>query len=815
VANRIPLSVVLRRILATLAALLGVGVMAAWLVAPQWVRTPVPHVGLMVFNTALCIALLGCAAAFLDTRRQNLIFALGAAACVIAVWSILEHVGYAPFLIDLPDLHRPLPPSYAYPGRMVTATSLALLLLGAALVLWRWAGRSRTGIVIQVFVLFSILIAIAGLMLRDLNLDFLYNRFVFTAISVPTSAGILLIGTSLWLGWHHAPWNFLLPFSSDEARIVSAGTVILAAIAIAVGATALFVYDKSLERTLAENQQQVLLARSMLVATTLEQRSGEAKSIAMRPETLARMRDYGRSAHRADDAHALASIANSWLHGDFRAVAFYDAAGMPIASAGQFLRDVESLTAAEKPERLTLLWKQGLHLQTEVDIRDGGRRIGKMVTEQVLDNLTETLFFDMRGGSQGVIELCVRSGSGARCLPTGTNNAYHSYPAPQDGEVLPIHRALAGQTGGGYSQEPGSKLVYASYGPVGDFGLGLVVKTSVSELKTPVRIGLQRAVPVALLLVMAGVVLLRYLVDPLARRLATRERQLKLALEASHLALWDLDVVTRQMYLNEQWSLMLGGDGQPGHLSLDDLVKRVHPEDLPAVNLHLAKVLKGEIDAYEIEHRVRTDGGTWLWMHFKGKVIARDKHGKALRMAGTGANISDRKMADERLSHQASHDSLTGLPNRSLFFDRLAQAMARSRRTRTSMAVLYLDIDKFKQINDNFGHDSGDLLLQQFSGRLTRCVRATDTVARLGGDEFVVLFESLASDQDSRQVAEKIIAVMQDEFALSERSVRVTTSVGIASFGGDIDLGPDELVSRADKALYAAKHAGRNTYSVA
>jgi diguanylate cyclase (GGDEF)-like protein/PAS domain S-box-containing protein len=800
--------------LAALPTLLGVGVMAVWLAAPHWLRVPAPQLGTMTFNTALCVALLGCGAAFLDTGRKNLVFGLGAAVCVIAGWSLLEYLGSAPFLIDQPALHRAVQPSSAFPGRMATGTGLALLLLGAALVLWRWAGRYRTGLVIQVFVLFSILIAITGLMLRDLDLDFLYSRFVFSAISVPTSAGILLIGTSLWLGWHHAPWNLLLPVSSEEARIVSAGAVILAVIAIAVGATALFIYDDSLERTLAQNQQQVLRARSIRVATTLEQKSAEAKSIVMRPETMDRMRDYQRSAQGAGDSRALALIADSWLDGGFTVVAFYDAAGMPIASAGEFVGDLQGVIAAERPERLRLTWNNGLYLQTAIDIRDGGRRIGKMVTEQFLSNLTETLF-DMAGGTESVIELCAPSSYGARCLPTRANGAYHTYPEPTGGRPLPVQRALAAQSGGEYGQGPDGKLVFTAYGPVGEFSLGLVVKTSVAELKTPVRIGLQRAMPAALLLVAAGVLLLRYLVDPLARRLATREQQLKLALEASRLALWDLDIVTRAIYLNEQWSLMLGGDGQPSHLSLDDLVKLVHPDDLAAVNLHLAQVLKGELDAYEIEHRVRTDRGMWLWMHFKGKVISRDRHGRALRLTGTGANISDRKMAEDRLSHQATHDGLTGLPNRSLFFDRLAQAMARCRRSKTSMAVLYLDIDKFKHINDTFGHDSGDLLLQQFSARLTRCVRATDTVARLGGDEFVVLLEALASDQDSRQVAEKIIAVMQDGFDLKGRSVRVTTSVGIASFGGDADLGPDELVSRADKALYAAKHAGRNTYSVA
>ena len=177
-------------------------------------------------------------------------------------------------------------------------------------------------------------------------------------------------------------------------------------------------------------------------------------------------------------------------------------------------------------------------------------------------------------------------------------------------------------------------------------------------------------------------------------------------------------------------------------------------------------------------------------------------------------DISDRKMLEDRLVHLAHHDSLTGLPNRMLFEDRLRQAMERSKRGRTLASLLYLDIDHFKSINDNFSHHVGDELLKAFADRIKQCVRALDTVARLGGDEFVIILEELATPGDAAMITRKIVNSMQIEFQLIERSLRVTTSIGVAMFsGGDVDS--HALMAKADAALYEAKATGRNTYRIA
>ncbi|MGQ0751368.1 MAG: diguanylate cyclase domain-containing protein [Betaproteobacteria bacterium] len=150
-----------------------------------------------------------------------------------------------------------------------------------------------------------------------------------------------------------------------------------------------------------------------------------------------------------------------------------------------------------------------------------------------------------------------------------------------------------------------------------------------------------------------------------------------------------------------------------------------------------------------------------------------------------------------------------------MFNDRVDLAMARSRRNKSLMAVMYLDIDKFKSINDTHGHDVGDALLKAFAARLTECVRATDTVARLGGDEFTVVLEQLAAREDGCHIAEKIVTAMRPDFALGPNTLSITTSVGVAFCQGQDELSGDILLKQADEALYAGKAAGRNNYKIA
>jgi diguanylate cyclase (GGDEF)-like protein len=174
-------------------------------------------------------------------------------------------------------------------------------------------------------------------------------------------------------------------------------------------------------------------------------------------------------------------------------------------------------------------------------------------------------------------------------------------------------------------------------------------------------------------------------------------------------------------------------------------------------------------------------------------------------------DISERKAQEERIRHMAQHDFLTGLPNRALLEDRLHQAMPLALRNGTRLAVLFLDLDRFKLINDSLGHDVGDRLLQQVSRRLAGCVRAADTVSRQGGDEFVLLLQDLDAPEQAAAVARKILEVISEPFVVDGTQLSVTPSIGISVFPDDApDSAP--LLRNADAAMYHAKGVGRNNY---
>jgi len=188
---------------------------------------------------------------------------------------------------------------------------------------------------------------------------------------------------------------------------------------------------------------------------------------------------------------------------------------------------------------------------------------------------------------------------------------------------------------------------------------------------------------------------------------------------------------------------------------------------------------------------------------------ARDEFGSLIRKFNELMAVRD--YADEQLEYAVRHDMLTGLPNRMLFNDRLEQALHRSHRNRQPIALMYLDVDYFKRVNDTHGHAAGDQLLVQFGQRATTCVRASDTVARLGGDEFAILLENVANEGVVGTIGEKLLAAMRVEFDLGDVKTRATTSIGIV-FVRDYRQVAKVILKAADEALYAAKADGRNNY---
>ncbi|WP_275531626.1 diguanylate cyclase domain-containing protein [Magnetofaba australis] len=191
-----------------------------------------------------------------------------------------------------------------------------------------------------------------------------------------------------------------------------------------------------------------------------------------------------------------------------------------------------------------------------------------------------------------------------------------------------------------------------------------------------------------------------------------------------------------------------------------------------------------------------------------------DNQGRITHYVGLFSDITSRKMAEDRLKHQAHHDPLTGLPNRLLFEDRLHQAIASAQRYGSEIALLYIDLDKFKPVNDTYGHEAGDMALRTVSKRLTSLLRASDTAARIGGDEFVALLPELHDTESVKHVARKILQSLAEPVDLGVAQAKMGASIGISFFPRHGE-NYESLMSAADTAMYAVKQSGRNDYCIA
>ena len=216
----------------------------------------------------------------------------------------------------------------------------------------------------------------------------------------------------------------------------------------------------------------------------------------------------------------------------------------------------------------------------------------------------------------------------------------------------------------------------------------------------------------------------------------------------------------------------------------------------------------GNLNSIEVEMRKSDNTTRWLLQN----LVALGERGHHV-VHMTVVDISDRKLAEEQIEFHAYHDVLTNLPNRKLFADRLRQNLTHARRSGKPLAVMFIDIDNFKSINDSLGHTSGDELLLEMSYRLRHCVREADTVARIGGDEFTVILSELRHPEDAANVAQKVLRSIQVPLSLGGMPIEVTASIGIALFPVDGN-DPETLIRNADSAMYRAKESGRNNYQL-
>ena len=804
--------------------LLGAMVVLGWLLhVPMMVEIKTGLVP-MVFNTGLCFFLSGAAIAAVKLPPQMARTARGVIALALVLLcgaSLIEFMVDRSFGIDLAFLHEWYNYGNTRPGRMAPNTALGFIAIGA--VLWlsdRVTSHPRAiGVVLLTFAVLAIgLTGLVGYMLAP---DLLFGWARSARMALHTASGMIVAGIALWLAWSRSSWYLSRVYFREDEKIRFLGAAILGVVTLTVGLVGFVLLQNSLEYALENDLQTVVRNRGPWFHLAVEQ-------LDRRVHTAVRLSGLDTAARARLDGDGVAlqqtfaQRATRLLDDGFQGIALRRSTGLIVQRIGT-INDTVPLRAALDQDRTELLWDGVMLLRSHLAVIGADGVPAELLIDQPVEQLEQTLFNAKRIGSTGEIGACVGNGATLLCFPGSAHRA--PFPIPRKSSVgtpLAAEFAVRGETGVIHSVDYRNVNVVAAYGPLAP-GFGFVAKQDTVELYAVIRHALGIGTPIILLIAGLGVALLYSQLKPLATGLwaselaaSEKEIQMRAIMDAAADGILTTDRHGTIQAINPAAGRIFGY--APDDLKGRAIAQLMPPERHFAHTRAMMRLLRQRTPRFDGVHGIELIGQRRDGSRFPLELTIKEVALTGQRLfVGVLRDISDRKDAEQRLTEQAQFDSLTGLPNRWLFMDRLSTALLRAERAGGAVALMFLDLDGFKAVNDTLGHQAGDELLIQVARRLTAQVRKSDTVARLAGDEFTVVLEKLNdAERDTRAIADKLIAATQTEFLVAGQTVRVTASIGIAiQHGNAAPVAVDALLRTADQQMYAAKHAGKNRYQIA
>jgi diguanylate cyclase (GGDEF)-like protein/PAS domain S-box-containing protein len=816
--TRVDAAVILAGALAALAgglATFGYAFGIVALLQPFHGATPV------VLPVALCV-MIGGAALILEgsgAAFRKPLLALGAlmvATSVIAgaEWALGQNLG-----IDLPTLHRSLAIGGVTPGRPSPTCCVCLLLLGTAIGGLPFAANRRITLALAALATIGGALGATSLAGYLLGVEFLVSWPSSTPLPPQAALAFTLLGFALWRALLLRAREQARKDSVDEGRRIHLTAIwVLSLIAVAAGVATFALAQYEYQNVVHGNLERTLRERRAFLEYAIREHIQQVSLAANRP-TLIQMITSARNARDLAKAHdALSMSADALAKNGFSGWR-YEIDGYAPISAGSFIHKPALAVPLVGPYPTELIFDNGYFLRTRMPIRNAEGPVGFAIAEDPLPELARLQLQADSWGDTGTMALCAAEGDGLQCFPLRSNPQPSHIPRQVGGRPLPMSHAIDFETGVVESLDYFNHRVMAAYGPVGFTGLGMVIKIDAAELNQPLGNRFGYAVLLLFGLVVAGVWLMRRQLTPLTDALKnSREEAARVAQQFRAAAESSLDAYFIMSAVRDSRNTVIDFRVDYKNASGEVLTGRATEE---VIGKKLSEILPPAHAAFFIErYRRIIETGESLSEEFRtsGDVAAKWVAHQAVKLGDgvsvTARDVTQRKLVEAQLRSQAENDVLTGLPNRTLFFERLEQALAKARKKRSGVAVLFLDVDHFKQVNDTHGHAAGDAVLVEFAHRLRKSVRAPDIVARLSGDEFAIMVGELDDIGQVEHIAAHIVEALGAPFEFEHERLSIGASIGIGFSAHGLESA-QALVARADRKLYQAKAAGRGRFSSA
>lgn len=531
--------------------LLGGAVLTGWILRlPSLLQLLPGHVA-MVFNTALCFFMAGLALVVPQhwgKWRTRLQITFGTLIVLIASTMLAQHLTNTYLGIDLRGFHAWLSDPNPTPGRMAPNTALAFVLAGTAIILLSRAKGVLAWRLIEILAFAIVLIGLTGAVGYALKLEFLYGWYQYTRMALPTAAGMIFLGIGLWSRSHQLPG---VGVQHGHHRIIWLGGSIFSSIALIAGLGGFAIMQQRTETTLQTGLLRSLQNRSDFFNVAIQDAFNTAQLIATRPAIHRHVQKLNVEPGNAVELALLDQAAKSFLPLGFSSIRFNDHAGRELAHAGIFEKNPELAATLPLAHSVRLLWHKGFVFEAQLPMRQGGKYLGTVILQRPLAILTRMLQ-DTRGlGETGEMAVCARAGiNGMWCFPLRFNPKASYLPYEINGRRLPMSYALEGKQGVTTTFDYRRQNVSAAYGPIGELGLGMVLKTDTAELYQPIGDQLRWAMLLLFGLIAGGIWILHLLITPLVRRVLASEEKYRAVADTANEAIVTADADGRIIYWN-------------------------------------------------------------------------------------------------------------------------------------------------------------------------------------------------------------------------------------------------------------------------